>query len=219
VCYDTRIRKEYVQVYINGIALLCLIRTLHERLRPSVSQNISFLVPYLRGFFAAEGSVVLRPETGSLFHVDFSHTRENGIVDFIRSGLIKLGVKPGKYTDHDKKFQVYGRKNFEILKKHDICGLHPQKRKRFEEGFSKISRKVEDPAEVKIKILRLLLQGPLGYTQISKKLQKGRSTIQSYYIPRLEKNGLVKRFGKRRQAWLFGITKKGKEWLKDQTLL
>ena len=68
--------------------------------------------------------------------------------------------------------------------------------------------------EVEILILKQLLTGPKTYDEISSSLRKGRSTIQSHYIPILERKGLIKRIGKRRAAWLFGLTKDGIKFLK-----
>ena len=64
-------------------------------------------------------------------------------------------------------------------------------------------------------ILNQLNPEPKTYDDISKALNKGRSTIQSHYIPILEKKGLIERSGKRKQAWLFQINEKGKEFLNN----
>jgi predicted transcriptional regulator len=64
-------------------------------------------------------------------------------------------------------------------------------------------------------ILQQLNPKPKTYDEIAKTLNKGRSTIQSHYIPLLEKRGLVKRIGKRRQAWLFQITEDGQSFLQN----
>jgi len=44
-------------------------------------------------------------------------------------------------------------------------------------------------------------------------LNKGRGTIQSHYIPILEKKKFVKRIGKKCRSLLFVITSEGMEFL------
>jgi len=87
--------------------------------------------------------------------------------------------------------------------------LHPEKQKLLELGLSRFQRYIRKPAEMKKLILNQLTDRPKTYDEISKALNKGRSTIQSHYIPILENEDLIKRIGKRRQAWLFQITGKG----------
>ena len=215
VCYDKRIRREHAQVYINGIVLLLVMKKLHQAFEKNWIRK-EYVIPYLRGLFAAEGSVVLKP-SGTLWRFDFS-TFDMKFVNFLKTLLDSVGLS-GTYVVGGKKFQIYGRKNFLKIKAYRIHILHPEKREKFERGLMNYKRIVEKGENVMRKILKLLLEdGPLGYTEISKRLNKGRSTIQYGYIPKMEKNGLVKRVGKRRAAWLFGITEKGKEWLKHQAL-
>ena len=62
-------------------------------------------------------------------------------------------------------------------------------------------------------ILNELMKGPKTYDDLAITLKKGRSTIQSHYIPIMEKEGLIRRIGKRKCAWLFEIRVEGKKFL------
>jgi predicted transcriptional regulator len=79
--------------------------------------------------------------------------------------------------------------------------------------MKKFQRNVMEREEMEKLILQQLNPEPKTYDEIAKDLDKGRSTIQSHYIPILEKKGLIKRIGKRKQAWLFSITEKGLDFI------
>jgi len=217
VCYDTRIRKEYVQVYINGIALLCLIKTLHERLSKTISRIITYAASYIRGIIASEGSIHLK-KSGVLSHVAIS-TKNLEDIKFYKICLTTLGIKSTKYQEKRCAFPIYGKRNFIKMLDLDLVSLHPEKKVKFENGLMKISREVCSRKEMFKRILVALSEGNKTYDELASITKKSRSVIQSHYIPLLEDLDLVRRVGKKKQAWLFGITKKGKEWLKDQTLL
>lgn len=108
---------------------------------------------------------------------------------------------------------IYGRKNFEKIRTYKIHTLHPQKREKFEFGFPNYQRIVEKGEEVERKILEQLLFSSMGYTELSKNLNKGRSTIQFTYIPKLIEKELVRYIGKKGRSLLFKITEKGREIL------
>lgn len=104
------------------------------------------------------------------------------------------------------KFQINGRRNFERIKNLNIFILHSEKNKRLEVGLSKYERNVMKGYEMENLILQQLNSGPKTYDDISSALKKGRSTIQSHYIPILESRNLIRRCGKKGSAWLFELT-------------
>ena len=74
-------------------------------------------------------------------------------------------------------------------------------------ALTKYRRNVQKSEEVEKLILKQLESEPKTYDDLTIALKKGRSTIQSHYIPLLENRKLIKRIGKRRQAWLFGLVR------------
>lgn len=213
ICVDPRINEEYVQVYLNGIVLSELMRSLHKKMGSMILSNKNFCIAYLRGIFAGEGTVILRP-SGTIHHVDIS-TKNLELVNFITKYFKKLGIKRGKYFyKKGAKFPIHGRRNFERLLSYKISDLSTDKKDKFEFGLSKFQRYVMKGKEMKKLILQQLNSNPKTYNEIAKALNKGRSTIQSHYIPILEKKRLIKRIGKRKQAWLFQITEDGMKFLK-----
>lgn len=203
ICVDTRINHEYAQLYINGIVLSELMNRLHESLKPSILESQDAAVSYLRGFFAGEAAVVLK-EWGTVAHVAVAN-KNMEVIDFLTSCLSKLGIKRGKYFASSCKFPIYGKVNLDIVRKHRLLGLNDRKNKKFEDGMDKFQRTVIAGDKMERMILDVLKSGPKTYDEISAALSKGRSTIQSHYIPILEKKGMIRRAGKRKQAWLFEL--------------
>lgn len=202
-CVDDRINREYAQMYVNGIVLSELMNALQNTLAGEITSHPEFGIPYLRGVFAAEGSVVLKPSSGVLFHIDFSNSMESGLIAILKACLDKLNIAHGKYTDQGKKFPIYGRRNFEKIAALQIHTLHPDKRAKFERGLGCYTRNVMKGDEMEMMIIEQFKTGPKTYDDLAASLKKGRSTIQSHYIPILERKGLIKRSGKRGRAWQF----------------
>jgi len=204
VCVDPRINRENVQVYLNSIVLVELLMNLHEKLKPLIESNTKFAAAYLRGIFAGEGSVLLK-KSGVLFHVDFA-TKDADSVKFYKQCLDFLGITHGEYMARSLKFQVYGRKNFQRFKELGIHTLHPEKRAKFERGFANYKRtNVLDGEEARALILEQLASGPKTYDDLAAALGKARTTIQAHHIPILEREGKVRRVGKRGHASLWAI--------------
>ncbi len=202
VSVDPRINRDNVQVYFNSIVLVELLKNMHEELKPLIRSNVEFATAYLRGIFAGEGSVLLK-KSGVLFHVDFA-TKDEKAVEFYKQCLDCLGIAHGKYIRRSLKFPIHGYKNLKRFKELGIHTLHPEKREKFERGFTAYKRvNVLDGEEARALILQQLALGPKTYDELAAALGKARTTIQAYHMPILERQGLVRRAGKRGQAWLF----------------
>ena len=202
---------EYIMLYFNSIILFELMNSLQEKLKPTILENQEFNVSFLRGLFSGESGVVLNPR-GRVHHVHLSNQNLE-LIEFVTELLNKLRIKRGKYFFESRKFPIYGRKNFEKLIQINIFKLSTEKRIKLQEGFKKYERNVEEGTTMELKILEQLLTKPLGYTELSKNLKKGRSTIQFTYIPKLIEKELVIYVGKKGRSLLFEITEKGKEFL------
>jgi len=203
VCLDTRINHEYAQVYLNSIILVELVKNLQEKLGQTISSTKECAVSFLRGMFAAEGQVALRRP--SSFHVTFSST-DLELVSFLKQCLQLVDISSGKYMSNGRKFPIYGYKNLKRFRELGIHTLHPEKRTKFECGFASYKRiNVLDGEEARKVILQQLASGPKTYDDLAAALGKARTTIQAHHIPILEKQGLVKRAGKRKCAWLWAL--------------
>jgi len=199
---DFRIRKDNVQVYLNSIVLVELLKNVYEKLKPVIVSNVKFAAAYLRGIFAGEGCVLLK-KSGVLFHVDFA-TKDESSVMFYKQCLNFLEIAHGKYMKRGLKFPVYGYKNLKRFKELGIHTLHPEKRAKFERGFASYRRtNVMDGEEARELVLQQLASGPKTYDELAAALGKARTTIQAHHIPILEKRGLVRRAVKRGAAWLW----------------
>jgi hypothetical protein len=135
---DFRINKDNVQVYVNSIILVELLKNMHEKLKLVIKSNVEFVAAYLRGIFSGEGCVLLK-KSGVLFHVDFA-TKDESSVKFYKQCLDFLGIAHGKYIRRSLKFPVHGYRNFKRFKELGIHTLHPEKREKFERGFASYKR-------------------------------------------------------------------------------
>ncbi len=201
ICMDPRISREYAQIYFNGIVLVEVMKTLQKKLKPEISSIKEFAIPFLRGMFAAEGQVAFRKN--GAFHITFSSANLE-LVSFLKKSLHSIDIASGKYMPQNRKFPIYGYRNLRRFKEFGIHILHPEKRIKFEQGFSAYKRiNVLHGEEARALILQRLASGPKTYDDLAAALGKARTTIQAHHIPILEKRGLVKRVGKRGQAWMW----------------
>ncbi len=205
ICVDPRIRKEYAQAYFNSVILAKLMGDLYSRFKAFILQDQRASVAFLRGIFAAEGSVLVK-NSGVLHHITFS-SKDSELIQFLEQCLRIHGVKPSKYMINGMNLQIYGLSNFKHIRDLNIHTLHPEKREKFERGFSAYKRvNVLDGEEARTLILRQLSSGPKTYDDLAAALGKARTTIQAWHVPILEKQGLIKRAGKRGHAWLWALT-------------
>ena len=202
ICVDPRINREYAQVYFSSILLAELLDNLYASSREAVLSDSKLCVCFLRGLFAAEGSVLLK-KSGVLHHITFS-SKDSELIQFLEQCLRLLGVKPSKYMINGMNLQIYGLPNFKRIRELGIHTLHPEKREKFERGFAAYKRvNVLDGEEARALILKHLASGPKTYDDLAAALDKARTTIQAHHMPILEREGKVGRVGKRGQAWLW----------------
>lgn len=202
ICICPKINLEHAMIYINSIVLITLLKNLHKHVKPLIFSSEEFSSAYMRGIFAAEGSAVLK-KSGVLFHVDLS-AKDPEDVQFYKKCFDRLGIEHGKYMVQDKKFPIYGWRNFKRFRELSIHILHPEKRAKFELGFANYRRmNVLGGEEARALILQQLASGSKTYDDLAAALGKARTTIQAWHLPILERKELVRRVGKRGRAWLF----------------
>jgi len=204
ICVDPRMNRVHVQIYFNSIVLVELLKALHEGLKPLILSRTEFAAAYLRGIFAAEGSVILR-KSGVLHHVNIS-SGDKKTIEFLEKCFSFLGITVSKYETKGRNLPVHGRRNFEQANNFDVYRMNPEKRAKFELGFANYKRvNVLDGEEARSLTLQQLATGSKTYGELAVALGKARTTIQTHHIPILEREGKVKRVGKRGQAWLFAL--------------
>ena len=202
LCHDTRLSREYAMMYFNSEILVDVMKNMLEKLKPAILKKENSAASFLRGLFAAEGSV-LSKKSGVLHHITFS-SKDLRLINFVRKCLNVCGMSFGSYEVNGRNLQIYGWWNFRRFKELGIHTLHPEKREKFEQGFASYKRiNVLEGEEARTFILRQLASGPKTYDELATALGKARTTIQAWHIPILEKRGSIKRVGKRGRAWLW----------------
>ncbi|MDI6642781.1 MAG: LAGLIDADG family homing endonuclease [Candidatus Hodarchaeaceae archaeon] len=158
--------------------------------------------------FAAEGSVIIR-KSGILHHLNIS-SKDEKLIEFLKMCLELLGMTSSEYDSKGKNLPIHGWRNFKRFKELGIHTLHPEKRAKFEQGFASYKRvNVLSGEEARALILQQLASGPKTYDDLAAALGKARTTIQAHHIPILEREGKVRRVGKRGQAWLWALVEPG----------
>ena len=204
ICVDSRINKEYAQIYFNSLILAELMKSLYSKSREIILQHPGSCIPFLRGLFAAEGSVILK-KSGVLHHITFS-SKAGELIQLLGQCLHLVGVEPSSYSIKGMNLQIYGLPNFRRIRELGLHTLHPEKRTKFELGFASYKRtNVLHGDEARALILQQLASGPKTYDDLAAALGKARTTIQAWHIPILDRECKVKRVGKRGHAWLFGL--------------
>jgi intein-encoded DNA endonuclease-like protein len=108
---------------------------------PRILQNLDShsLIPYIRGFWDAEGGLPKNPEVTKKSeerYISF-HQKNRESLEFIRRHLINLGFHPTKITICGKVFEFRICRRDEIKKFWKIIGSwHPEKRFRLEKLVS-----------------------------------------------------------------------------------
>jgi len=121
---------------VNSILLQLLIEGLINQVG-SIVKNLSKkkIVPFLKGFFAAEGSVGIA-KTGSVNEINFTSTRANER-EMIKKLLNKIGIVTHNYN---RRFEVrvFGFNNIKKLVHMKIFQYHPDRDIKLNQGFVKL---------------------------------------------------------------------------------
>lgn len=165
----------------NTIFRLIVDRLIKESLE-FIKHNERFRVGFLRGVFAAEGSVELRKGTHSLHFVNFSQCNDK-IRSIIKKTLTLCGIGfAERIRSRSKDLRISHLKNFERIRALNICSLSRTKAKKFKIGLDTLKMSPlagSMPYQTKKEILRTLKEEkkPITITQLAMRLNKSYYTI------------------------------------------
>lgn len=132
-----------------------------------------FSAAILRGITASEANVHLTPKESRLGEITIAGKEKDERL-FIRKLLENLGIIP----DRDKEIRgmecvlVTGLSNFKIFKLWELCKLHPQKCKDFNEGITNFKKEEFRKGEGKLLILKSLKEKSKRAFELSKELNR-----------------------------------------------
>lgn len=78
ICHNAHLGREHAMAYYNSEILVEIMKNMLDNLKPVILSEERFATSFLRGMFAAEGSVVLK-KSGVLFHISFS-SKDGGLM-------------------------------------------------------------------------------------------------------------------------------------------
>ena len=102
-------------------------------------KNEKDLIPYIRGFWDAEGGLPKQPLTAKQRYLSFDQKNKESL-DFIRKNLIKIGFQPTNLTFTNQVWQFrLARKDDMIKYINKISSSHPEKFSRMQKMVSILS--------------------------------------------------------------------------------
>ncbi len=145
---------------------------------------------FLRGLIAADGNVYFK---GTSREVNIAAKNEIDRL-FIKKLFALLKIVPNKdnLTKGKETVRITGYPNFEIIQKHTLCDLHPNKKETFIKlinSYKNICYRKETCVPL---ILKLLKTKQRTVKELSNLLERKPNTIRRY-LYQLEKQGKLKR--------------------------
>jgi len=217
--FKTRILKNrnnpIIDIKITSTLLALCLNQIFDNLQNLLFSNELFCACVLRGIIASEANVNLLVGQNRIREITIAG-KEKLKRDFIRKLLLKLNVVP----DRDKEIEgqecvlITGLSNFKIMGLWDLCKLHPDKFDRFVVGISNFKVEQSRKGELRLQVLKLLLEDSKTRQELGKLLNRSPDTIKTEALYILEKQGFVERGEFNSKARLWKITKKGIEILK-----
>lgn len=175
------LKNPKVALFIYNTIFRLIVDCLIKKSLEFIKYNEKFRVGFLRGVFAAEGSIELRKGTHSLHFVSFSQCNDK-IRSIIKKALTLCGISfAERIRPRSKDLRISHLKNFEHIHALNICSLSRTKAKKFKIGLDTLKMSPlagSVPDQTKQEILRALKEeGPLTIAQLAMKLNKSYYTI------------------------------------------
>jgi len=175
----------------NSIIFRSIFNNIFDYSIDTLKQNKHLVYPFIRGIIAAEGRVALRKDSGILNYIGIS-VPETDRREFIKGLLRSINIKASK----DNKWGeiiFHNYFNFKVARDYNLIDLHPDKKIKFHEAYSK-SMKSKTNALTKVKIIKTLKK-PMSRFEIAEELNMDISNIHKS-LRDLEIKKVVKRYGK-----------------------
>jgi len=153
--------------------------------------NKRFAASFLRGLIAADGNVYYNQS--GLREVSIA-AKEEKDREYIRKLFCLMGIQPNKdnVTKNKEEVRVTGFPNFEIIKKYDLCSLHPTKKQKFEIIILSYKNKCYRKGTCVRFIGDLLKKEPQTVYLLADKLKRKPNAVRRY-LKTLELKNRVKR--------------------------
>lgn len=155
-----------------------------------ISKNENYISPFIKGLFAAEGSIV--PRNNSIVNLSISIT-DYERREFVKNLLRKIGIKISYMNKSPDEVVINNYFNFKMVKELDLTTLHPDKHELFIKLFENMKYNI--PQLTKLNIINVLKTKPMTRYEIAVALNRDISIIHKT-LGLLEKEVKVVRVGK-----------------------
>ena len=174
------LKKPKFAIFIYRTFLRMIVDNLIRESLKLIDNDKEFALGFLKGVFAAEGSVEIK-RNKSLKAVYFSQNNDENrktIEKAVSFFEIPFKERIGK---NSRDIRITHLRNFEIINKINLCSISGRKKEAFEKGLNKLKKSPcagRDKCQTKNEIVELLKkEGPLSVSQIAKKLDRSYYTI------------------------------------------
>ena len=194
---DKRTKENY---FIFRLASVKLVKKWNEIVKEVLlKRELSTYV--LRGFFAGEGNIKEASHNSRVLRISQKMQKE-----FIDNSLNHLNIKY-KYIPKEMSYDISGKWNWDIFAKLRLADLHPKKKKKFWEVYSKFKEEHYEHNFIRNNILNVL-SGPKTSKQLAEIFNRTPARIQDIVIE-LKKQGKINNFRVRSVDY----------WTKDKDLV
>ena len=192
-----------------------------NRILDGKEKNEKILVGFLRGFFAAEGTIILgKPGKGAIHSVQFPQKGKT-VLEPINGILAGLGIE-GRIVIKQKKAGYYcvnitGYENFEKILRMGIIDIHLEKREKLASRLASYGKVVSRKLKMPSKLLRALEKKAMTREQLYEAMDSYPQNINGMIYSKksyLVKNGLIAKEINQDGMILWKITEDGREFLR-----
>ena len=170
-----------------------------------LNSNERYIKAFIRGLFAAEGSVI--PRNNSIVNLSIA-IKDSSRREFVKGLLRKIGFKISCLNNNTKEIVIHGYMNFKLFRDLNLSSIHPAKNELFIKLFGNMGNHI--PNLTKSNILQVLKSRPMTRHNIAISLNRDISIIHKI-LRLLENEGKIFRIGKeksfRKSKDIWSLTK------------
>ena len=218
----TKKRFGYLQVMITDAHISEKIKNHIERIVSEKEENKAILLGFLRGFFAAEGAIIPGKTTREIPNAVQFPQKGRQLPEIISRILMGFGIE-NRVVIKQKKADYYcvnitGFENFKRVFVLHIADLHPEKRKKLENGLLSYKKVVSRKFKMPVKLLKALDKKPMTRNQIYELMNSYPQRVNGMLYSKrscLVKGKLIIKEAAKDGVAIWKITEDGLEFLKN----
>jgi len=210
-----KMNKPCFEIKFCSVLLGEIIQLLLKNVKPRLLSSENFAAGFLRGLIASEGHVSVSNDNN--LRGIFIGAKDEGKKELIRKLLILLGILPSKNSK--ESVVISGLRNFKIMKKWNLCELHPDKNNHF--NSDPIQKKEEHfmKGEARLIILNLLSKSNLKTKKELSNILGMKVNVITNNLLVLKKKDFIKDVKVLNKKKVWSITREGLKLLNEDDII